>query len=300
MNSLRKNVDRLFGFKRREKRATIILALILLSVIILRFSLLSHNAGIVVITPLPEKNIEIESNYHITEHPRVMLFNFDPNTATRDTLLALGLNRQQVSTLINYRNAGARFSSASDLFRVYGFDTATVIPLMNYVTIEKQDNNSSDVRSKIVLPKNDTGLVKYSNKCIIELNSCTAVQLQGLPGIGTVLSERIIKYRDLLGGFISTDQLGEVYGVDTTVMNTITDWVYVNPENIRMISIDTCSFNELARHPYIGKEAARSIIKYRKLFGPPASFGVLAEQKVIDNAKALKIAPYCKIAGKSH
>jgi competence protein ComEA len=298
MSSLRKNVDRLFGFKRREKRATIILALILLSVIIIRFSLLSHNADIVVITPLSKKNIETESINHTAEYP-VMLYNFDPNTASRDTLLALGLSRQQVSTLINYRNAGARFSCANDLLKVYGFDTAMVLRLKNYVVIEKHGNNSSGVRSKIVLPLSDTGLVKYSNKCIIELNACTAVQLQGLPGIGTVLSERIIKYRDLLGGFFSTDQLGEIYGIDTTVLNTIMELVYVNPENIKMISIDTCSYNELARHPYIGKEAARSIIKYRKLFGPPASLGVLTEQKVIDNAKARKMAPYCKIAGKA-
>src|SRR5690606_31569388 len=48
---------------------------------------------------------------------------------------------------------------------------------------------------------------------IRDLNKATADELQQVKGIGPAYSERIVKYRDLLGGFIDQDQLNEVYGL---------------------------------------------------------------------------------------
>src|SRR5690606_40943919 len=51
----------------------------------------------------------------------------------------------------------------------------------------------------------------------LDINRCTAGELVALPGIGPVLAERIIKYRNLLGGFVDKWQLVEVYGLDSSV-----------------------------------------------------------------------------------
>jgi len=48
---------------------------------------------------------------------------------------------------------------------------------------------------------------------LISLNSATAEQLNGLPGVGDVLAARIIEFREAHGGFQSVDQLREVSGV---------------------------------------------------------------------------------------
>ncbi len=47
----------------------------------------------------------------------------------------------------------------------------------------------------------------------IHLNQATAEQLQLLPGVGPVLSERIVGYRTEHGPFSSVDQLTSVKGV---------------------------------------------------------------------------------------
>ena len=47
----------------------------------------------------------------------------------------------------------------------------------------------------------------------VDLNTATAEQLDGLPGIGPVLAQRIIDYRSQQGRFASVDQLDDVPGI---------------------------------------------------------------------------------------
>lgn len=47
----------------------------------------------------------------------------------------------------------------------------------------------------------------------IDINTATAAQLEEIPGVGPVLAQRIIAYRDQNGGFASVEQLTEVSGI---------------------------------------------------------------------------------------
>jgi competence protein ComEA len=47
----------------------------------------------------------------------------------------------------------------------------------------------------------------------VSLNSATAEQLETLPGVGPVLAQHIIEYREAHGGFTSVDQLQDVNGI---------------------------------------------------------------------------------------
>ena len=46
----------------------------------------------------------------------------------------------------------------------------------------------------------------------MDLNTADSTTLMALKGIGPVFSVRIVKYRELLGGYYETAQLQEVYG----------------------------------------------------------------------------------------
>ena len=63
------------------------------------------------------------------------LFRFDPNTASFDTLIRLGLAEREANTLISYRKKGGIFRQPSDI-KKYGIEEGKAERLISYVEIK--------------------------------------------------------------------------------------------------------------------------------------------------------------------
>jgi hypothetical protein len=111
-----------------------------------------------------------------------------------------------------------------------------------------------------------------------------------------VLSVRIIRFRSLLGGFVDTGQLAEIYGLDSTVVRHVAGRLTLTYDSVRPIELDSASFGELARHPYLGYEAARQITRYRSAAASPVTLGEMVGRGVITSQQAARIAPYVRPA----
>jgi DNA uptake protein ComE-like DNA-binding protein len=127
---------------------------------------------------------------------------------------------------------------------------------------------------------------------LININTCDSASLDALPGIGPVLSVRIIKYRNLLGGYASVEQLKEVYGLSEETFNLISARVYTDTLAIRKIKINSADYKELIRLPFFEKAEVTAILKYRKLKGKINGIDDLINNKLILAEKAGKIRPY--------
>jgi DNA uptake protein ComE-like DNA-binding protein len=127
---------------------------------------------------------------------------------------------------------------------------------------------------------------------IIDLNKCDSAELVKLPGIGPVLSARIIRYRSLLGGFASVEQLKEVYGLPAETYLMIEKRVFADTAAIIRIDINSAGYRELARLHYLERYEVSSILKYRELNGPIGDISVLVTNKLITAEKAGKVRPY--------
>ncbi len=66
-----------------------------------------------------------------------------------------------------------------------------------------------------------------SERTIININSCTAAELEALPGIGPVLAERIIAYRESEGGFKTIEDITKVQGIGAAVYEDIREYISV-------------------------------------------------------------------------
>jgi DNA uptake protein ComE-like DNA-binding protein len=152
----------------------------------------------------------------------------------------------------------------------------------------------------IVRMEENTTVVRKQNevktarqkKPLLEINSADSASLDRLPGIGPVLSSRIIKYRNLIGGFVSVDQLKEVYGLKEETFNMISTRLYADSLLIRKIKINKADYRELIRHPYFQRSEVPGILKYRELQGKITGIDVLIDNNLISPETYKKIRAY--------
>lgn len=127
---------------------------------------------------------------------------------------------------------------------------------------------------------------------LLDINSCDSSSLVELPGIGPVLSVRIIKYRNLIGGYLSPDQLREVYGLSDETFARIRSGLYADTSRIRKIRINEAGYGELARHPYFQKGEAGAVIRYREEKGRIGSLSELAVNRILSSETLTRIGRY--------
>jgi competence protein ComEA len=65
--------------------------------------------------------------------------------------------------------------------------------------------------------------VQQVSLAAVNINTAPAVELQELPGIGPVLANRVVEYRQAHGPFNSVDQIKEVKGVGETLFERLKD-----------------------------------------------------------------------------
>ena len=100
---------------------------------------------------------------------------------------------------------------------------------------------------------------------VVELNSADTLTLQLLHGIGPAYARRIVRYRERLGGFVSTEQLLEVYGFTPELLEHIRPSLHLDSSTVKHIHINSVELKQLARHPYVEYYQARDIVRLRSL-----------------------------------
>ena len=83
-------------------------------------------------------------------------------------------------------------------------------------------------------------------------------------GIVPAFAKRILKYRSLLGGFVSVEQLKEVYGFTDEMFEKIKPNVTVNAELIKKINLNKDDFKSINKHPYLSYELTKTLFDWRK------------------------------------
>ena len=204
------------------------------------------------------------------------LFHFDPNSISTENWEKLGVGKSMANRIKKYLSTGARFKSPEDVVKIYGFDSILFGKLKPYIKIEPIKENS----------------VRYN---LVDLNIADTTLFKTLPGIGSVLSQRIVKYRNLLGGFSKVEQLTEVYGISKSTFERIRERIEINTNPLKQISINDCGAGALRKHPYITKRAASDIIKYRERVGKFESIEDLRTKNLLNDTIYQKLIPYLSL-----
>jgi DNA uptake protein ComE-like DNA-binding protein len=212
-------------------------------------------------------------------HQKMELFQFDPNMATDSEFRSLGFSDQQITSIRNYLNKGEVFRTKDDFNKIVDISDDQKRLMLSFIRIGNT-------------PKSVNELIKTGRANPIELNSTDSVLLESLPGIGDKLSKRIVKYRDLLGGYYSVLQLKEVYGLSEQTLQGISELVCIDTTKIRKLDLNFSDIKELARHPYIQKEMADKIVKFRSTNGQINNSMLLLDNMILNIDQYKRLKPY--------
>jgi len=109
---------------------------------------------------------------------------------------------------------------------------------------------------------------KKENKVVIDINKATQEDLIKIYGIGEAISLRILKLKESLGGFVSMEQLKDVWGLSPEVIENLNTHFKVSAlPNVKKIDINNASIKELSQFPYFNYQLAKQIVTYRSMNG---------------------------------
>ena len=228
----------------------------------------------------PYLDIEEKQIFNSEVSPEPDLFEFDPNSATDDQYSRLGFSEKQIQTIRAYIAKIGFVKSKVEFFKIRVINEQQKRRLADYIVIEGP--NKPDVKHEVD--------VIGSSK--IDLNMANPEQLKVLPGIGDLLSVRIVKYRDLLGGFYSVNQLKEVYGLKEETIVQIENLVIVDVLQIRKLNLNFSDAAELSKHPYIKKNLANRIVQFRSKYGKVDDLRILKDSMILNIDDYRRLKPY--------
>lgn len=233
--------------------------------------------------------------------PGSEFFYFDPNTISEDQWMRLGVNARAAATIRKYISRGGRFRKPEDLKKIYTLNTGVAEKLIPWIVITNPEGRKD---SEIVYSSTQNFFSgaedseqpanrrQPKNYFEIEINAVDTATLKRLPGIGSARARAMVRYRTSLGGFISIDQVSEVYNLPDSLFGKLRPYLKLDTGTVRKINLNTAKYAELAAHPYIKRAAAEAILAYRKSHGLFTAVADLKQLHYFDDALLQKLIPY--------
>lgn len=304
-----KNIKDFFSFNKSERRGIFILSSLIFLVILFDISMplfISHrkydttqfakevnaflqSQKIINKKTIPDQhsdNFDIFEANNTNQQKQLTPFTFDPNTITPEQWQQIGLSPKQIKTLMNYRSKGGKYYKKDDFKKMYCISEKEYAVLEPYIEIKisQNTNQAYDVHKK-----------EAKTIALVEINSASADELMAINGIGPYFADKIISYKISLGGYYKISQLLDIPKMDSTKFSGISSFLDVNPEAIRKIDVNTATFEDLKKHPYIGYNISLSLVNYRTKHGKFKQLSDIKQSALISEKVYEKISHYLRV-----
>lgn len=201
---------------------------------------------------------------------------FDPHLQTEQSWVAMGIPTRTARTIVRYVQKGGRFRQAEDIRKIWGIREEDVQRLLPFVRLPQQRSGRQELKDRMEISRNDLYQREVRKQpMVIDINAADSASWAALPGIGAVLSKRIVRYREMRGGFQSLQDLRKVYGLSDSVYQLLLPFLRVSPPHAlstEIASVDTAFLNrasvrQLMIRLSISYEVARAIVSFRQQYG---------------------------------
>lgn len=238
-----------------------------------------------------------------SEQKEIVLFSFDPNLAGENELLRTGLDTWVVSNIVKYRKAGGKFRSEADFRKIYGLEESEFQRLKPWLKFPESPEEESLSYTEYVAKNGDFDEVAGERdgnaderiiafRYPVEVNSADFNDLLQSGLSDAKLAGRIIRYREILGGYSSISQLEEVYGMSSEKLDSLKMCFIADTNMIKKLDAGISSYSALLRHPYIDKTLVSVIFEMRDFYGDSLGLEHLRENSMISDSLWDRLSPY--------
>ena len=211
----------------------------------------------------------------------------DPNLLSKEDWMRLGLSSKQSDIVLKFSERGLR--SNEDLKKIFVFPEelfelikdSLFYPEMAKSSWKKDDYTETENDLKVVIR--------------VDVNTADSITLKTIPGIGPFYAGKIVQHRKDLGGFLTLNQLTEIWKFDEDKLTSIREYIFLTEIEFIKINVNKASVDQLVRHPYINYKIANSIVKMRTTNGNYTQVRDILKSKLITREIYNKLEPYITI-----
>jgi DNA uptake protein ComE-like DNA-binding protein len=197
------------------------------------------------------------------------IYPFNPNFITDFKGYKLGMKTEEINRLLAFRKQGKFANSPEEFQKVTGISDSLLNVISPYfkfpdwVTNKNQNTNGYS--------KTNPNWKEYPKKealKVLDINQATKEDLMKISGIGDAISDRILLQKDSYGGFVSMDQMNDVWGLSPEVLESLNKYFKISSlPKIKKININNASIKELGQFPYFKYPISKNIVTYRSMNG---------------------------------
>lgn len=194
------------------------------------------------------------------------IYPFNPNFITDFKGYKLGMSVSEIDRLLAYRKLNKYVNSAAEFQQITKVSDSLLNAISPYFKFpdwvaHKKNTNSHAQKSFSKFDKKEKIVV-------LDINLASQEDLIKVYGIGAGLSERILKQKEILGGFVSMEQMEDVWGLSPEVIENLNKSFKVSTvPKLKKINVNNASVKELSQFPYFRYALAKAIVTYRSMSG---------------------------------
>ncbi|WP_395052593.1 helix-hairpin-helix domain-containing protein [Flavobacterium sp.] len=193
------------------------------------------------------------------------MYPFNPNFITDFKGYKLGMKVEEIDRLLAFRKLGKFANSAKEFQQVTKISDSLLNAIAPYfkfpdwVNYPKKENNYKS---------NWKEYPKKEALKVLDINQATKEDLMKITGIGDAISDRILIQKDLYGGFVSMEQMNDIWGLSPEVLLNLNKYFTISVlPNLKKIDINNASIKELGQFPYFRFPISKNIVTYRSMNG---------------------------------
>jgi DNA uptake protein ComE-like DNA-binding protein len=246
-------------------------------------------------SPEKEKWLSLQSQIDLMKQQKhnyiPKIYPFNPNFISDYKGYKLGMSVLEIDRLLAFRKGNKYVNSPKEFQDVTKVSDSLLNAIAPFFKFPDWVNNKKEFTAYKKNP--NSAFAKKEKMVIIDINKATQEDLIKIYGIGEAISLRILKLKESLGGFVSMEQMNDVWGVSPEVIENLNSHFKVSElPNLKKIDINNASIKELSQFPYFNYQLAKQIVTFRSMNGDFKNVNDLTKIKGLSIDKANIIALY--------